>query len=227
MPTRFEEIPVDGGAVPVHVCGRQDSNDAPGLVVVPSIFGPAPDLLQQMAQLSDIALVAVADPFWRVGGGVVPYENHDEAIGRLAKGFDLKRCNADMRAVIDWTRARCNGRVAGLGICFGGPIVLTAAGDGALDGVIAWHGSRMEAFLDRADQITCPLRFHFGSADPITPPEAIEQIKAAFASHADASFVVHPGLDHGFSHLGESYDAAAAQAGLDDTRTVLVDLRST
>jgi carboxymethylenebutenolidase len=129
-----------------------------------------------------------------------------------------------VRAVIDWTRKRCNGRVAGLGICFGGPVVLVAAGDGALAGVITWHGSRMENFLERADRISCPLRFHFGSADPVTPPEAIETIHAAFASHPDVSFVVHPGLVHGFSHEGGSYDPKAARAGVDDTRALLAGL---
>ena len=29
-----------------------------------------------------------------------------------------------MRAVIDWTRERCNGHVVGLGFCFGGPVVI-------------------------------------------------------------------------------------------------------
>jgi carboxymethylenebutenolidase len=204
----------------VFVQGPEDAKSLPGLVVVPSIFGPAPDLLRQMSELSDAALVVVADPFWRQGGGVVPYDDHAGAIGRL-KGFDRDRCFSDMRAVIDWTRERCNGRVAGLGICFGGPVVLVAASEGSLAGVITWHGSRMEAFLERADRISCPLRFHFGSADPVTPPEAIEKIRTAFASHPDVSFLVHPGLVHGFSHEGSSYDPKAAQAGVDDTRALL------
>jgi len=220
MVLRSLSVPVDHGSVPVFVQGPEDAKSLPGLVVVPSIFGPAPDLLRQMSELSDAALVVVADPFWRQGGGVVPYDDHAGAVGRL-KGFDRDRCFSDMRAVIDWTRERCNGRVSGLGICFGGPVVLVAASEGSLAGVITWHGSRMEAFLERADRISCPLRFHFGSADPVTPPEAIEKIRTAFASHPDVSFVVHPGLVHGFSHEGSSYDPKAAQTGVDDTRALL------
>ncbi len=145
------------------------------------------------------------------------------AFARL-EGFEMDRCLSDMRAVIEWTRERCNGHVAGLGICFGGPVVLVAAVEGALSAVITWHGSRMENFLDRAERISCPLRLHFGGADPVTPPEAIEKIRAAFAAHPDASFVVHPGLEHGFSHEGRSYDPAAARAGIDDARAVLAGL---
>lgn len=223
MSVQTDSVAVEGGAVPVHVTGPDDPAALPGLVVVPSIFGPAPDLLAQLDTLSDVALVVVADPFWRVGGGVVPYDEFEAAVGRLA-GFDRDRCFADVSAVIAWTRARCSGRVAGLGICFGGPVVLVAAGQGLLDGIVAWHGSRMEGYLDGAGAIRGPVRFHFGSADPITPPDAIAKIRAAFAGHADARFVVHEGLDHGFSHLGKSYDADAARAGLEDTRALLEGL---
>jgi dienelactone hydrolase len=60
--------------------------------------------------------------------------------------------------------------------------------------------------------------------DPVTPPEAIEKIRAAFRTHPDARFVVHPGADHGFSHEGPSYDPVAAKAGLEDTRALLASL---
>ena len=223
MTQRAERVEVDGGAVPVDVQGPEDSRAVPGLVVVPSIFGPAPDLLKQMSELADAALVVVADPFWRVGGGAHPYDDHEGAFGRL-RGFDRDQCFSDLRTVIDWTRDRCNGSVAGLGICFGGPFVLVSAADGVLSGVIAWHGTGMENFLDRAAQISCPLRFHFGEADPITPPEVIEKIRAAFRAHPDVSFVVHPGLEHGFSHDGHSYDPVAARAGLDTVRVLLAEL---
>ncbi len=101
---------------------------------------------------------------------------------------------------------------------------MVAAREGLLSGVVTWHGSRMENYLDGAERISCPLRFHFGDADPVTPPEAIEKIRAAFAAHPDASFVVHPGLEHGFSHEGTSYDPAAARAGIETTRAVLTEL---
>ncbi len=217
--------PAEGGGTPVYARGPGDPSQVPGLVVVPSIFGPAPDLLERIAGLADAAHVVVPDPFWRVGGGVVPYDDHEAAFARLGE-FDWERCLADMRSVIDWTRERCNGRVVGLGICFGGPVVMVAAGAENLSGVVTWHGTRIESFLDRTREITCPLRFHFGGADPITPPEVIEQIRTAFSDHPDARFTIYPGLVHGYSHEGESYDEAAAQSGVDDTRALLSSLRS-
>jgi len=218
-------VSVDGGEIPVFAQGPSNADEVPGLVVVPSIFGPASDLLERMAGLADAARVVVPDPFWRSGGGVVPYDDPEAAFARL-KGFDWPLCLADTQAVIEWTRARCNGRVAGLGICFGGPFVLVSASYGNLSGVVTWHGTRLEDFLDRAKEITCPLRFHFGEADPITPPEVIEKVRAAFAGHRDARFTIYPGLEHGYSHEGQSYDEAAAQSGVDDTRALLASLAS-
>lgn len=212
MEYRSEAIPVEGGAIPTEVLAPEDASSVPALVVVPSIFGAAPDLLEGLARFADRALIAVPDPFWRTGGGVVPYDQHEAAVARLA-GFEPGLCTADLLAVVDWARGRSNGRVVGLGICFGGPFVLRFAGRRVLDGVVTWHGSRMEQHLERAAEIVCPLRLHFGGADPITPPEAIEKIRGVFAGHPDVSIVVHPGADHGFSHAGRAYDEKACRAG--------------
>jgi carboxymethylenebutenolidase len=206
-------IAVDGGAVPTATLGPADARNVPALVVVPSIFGGAPDLLQRLSELAEGALVAVPDPFWRNSGGAIPYGDREAAFARL-KGFDPARCNADLRAVVDWAKQEGSGRVVGLGICFGGPFVLRLAAEGLLDGVVTWHGSRMEQHLERAGDVACPLRLHFGDADPVTPPEAIDAIRGAFAAHPDVSIVVHPGASHGFSHDGAAYDPAACRAGL-------------
>jgi len=218
------QIEVNGGAVPTVVVGPENASQVPGLLVIPSIYGPAPDLVRRLSAFADRALIVLPDPFWRVGGGVVDYGDHDGAVSRL-RGFDLASCTDDLLAVLDWTRERCNGRVVGLGICFGGPFVLRFAGDAKLDGLVTWHGSRMQNFLKRAAETTCPIRMHFGSDDPVSPPEAIEQIRQAFAEHGDLSIVVHPGAVHGFSHDGPAYDEKACRAGLDATEELLEALR--
>jgi carboxymethylenebutenolidase len=207
-------VPVDGGAVPAAVLGPEDARGVPALVAVPSIFGAAPDLLERLSELSERALVVAPDPFWRQGGGVIPYGDREAAFARL-RGFDAKLCTAELTAVAEWARGRSNGRVLGLGICFGGPFVLRLAVAHALDGVVTWHGSRMEQHLDGASAIRCPLRLHFGEADPISPPAAIDAMREAFAAHPDVRIVVHPGASHGFSHDGPAYDAKACRAGME------------
>jgi carboxymethylenebutenolidase len=214
MPPSSESVAVADGAVPTAVLTPPASETKPALVVVPSIFGPAPDLLGRLAELAERALVAVPDPFWRQGAGVVPYADREAAFARLP-GFDPGRCLSDLRTVVEWARRRSDGRVVGLGICFGGPFVLRLASEGLLSGGVTWHGSRMEQHLEGAERIRCPLRLHFGDADPVTPPETIEAVRRAFASHPDVDVVVHPGADHGYSHDGPAWDPAASRAGLE------------
>ncbi len=210
--TRSVSIDVPAGALPALVEGPDDAGGVPALVVVPSIFGPAPDLLERLAALGDDALVVVPDPFWRTGEGVVPYDDHDAAIGRLAE-FDFGACAREMAAAVEWAKREGNGQVVALGICFGGPYVLGMAARGLVDGVVTWHGSRLEGALDGADRITCPLRLHFGDADPVSPPEVIDAVRDALAAHRDVEIVVHEGATHGFSHDGDAWDPAAYEAG--------------
>ncbi len=214
------EIETGDGGIPTRVVGPSDASKVGGLLVIPSVYGPAPDLIERLSPYAESALIAFPDPFWRVGGGVVPYGERDTVVGRMSS-FDVGACTEDLRAVLTWLRARCNGRVAGLGICFGGPFVLRFAGEGLLDGVVTWHGSRMEGFLKRAADTSCPLRLHFGADDPVTPPQAIEAIRSAFSRHPDLEIVVHAGAVHGFSHDGPAYDEKACRAGLDAVAEVL------
>lgn len=220
-------IPVSDGELPVRLTGAppDQASDVPALVVVPSIFGPADDLLDRLGGLGGDALVAVADPFWRTGEGVVAYDDPESAFARLTD-FDFGACAKETAAAVAWARETGNGRVAALGICFGGPYVLGLAARDQVDAVVTWHGSRMEDALDGVDRFTGPARHHFGADDPITPPETIDAVREAFASHPDTEIVVHDGATHGFSHDGQAFDAAAAQVAMASVVEVLDRLRA-
>jgi len=223
-------VGVEDGSVPVRVLTTEPADrapDRPALLCVPSIFGGNDDLVAQMASLTDVATTAIMDPFWRVEAGAIAYDDRKAAFDRVGE-LDRSKTPGDVEAVAAWLAERSNGRVAGLGICFGGPLVLLGAAAGHLAGVVTWHGSRMEQVLDRLDPLAIdgPIRHHLGDADPITPPEAIEAIGAAFADHPDHRMTIHAGADHGFSHEGEAWDAEATAAGMADLREVLTALAS-
>jgi len=208
--TTRQAVTVGDGAVPVYVSEHTDPASAPGVVVVPSIYGPADDLLDRMAELSG-ATTVVLDPFWRVGDGAVDYHDRDTAIGRLAD-FDPRRSMGDVRSVAEWTAERTNGNVVGVGICFGGPFVVQGAARGWLSAATTWHGSRIQDLVDDLPDFSAPLRLHFGSADGVVPLDALDKIRAHFAGHPDCEIFVHDGADHGFSFEGPAYDPTAADA---------------
>ena len=82
------DIEVEGGSVPTVVQGPRDAGGVPAVVVVPSVFGPAPDLLERLGELGDSALVCVPDPFWRTGEGALAYGDMDAVVARFGT-FDV------------------------------------------------------------------------------------------------------------------------------------------
>lgn len=210
-PTRQSHITVADGDIPVFLADHDSPSAAPGVIVIPSIYGPNDDLLTDMTGLTDLASTVVLDPFWREGGGAVDYFDRDRAVGRLGS-FDPARCQTDVAAVAAWMRGRTNGRLVGVGICFGGPYVLKGASEGWLSAGATWHGSRLERTLADLEPFEAPLRIHFGDADPVTPPEAIDAVRQHFSSHPDCQISIHQGGDHGFSFHGPAWDPLAAAA---------------
>ncbi len=194
------------------------------VVILPSAFGIAADLEAQMEELAqDASLVVAIDPFFREDVGPVPYDDMPRVMSRLG-AVDRQRIHADLNAVIAWVRGQQRQqKVVVLGICFGGPYALIAAADGLADGVVTWHGTRMNEFLARASEMRCPMRLHFGSEDPFVPMPAVEAIRSAFAGHHDVRIIVHDGATHGYSHpdAPHAYDQQAERASMDSVRELI------
>lgn len=210
-----EHVAVEGGDLPLTVA--RGAGGGAAVVILPSAFGVAPDLEAQMAELAaEASLVVTFDPFFREDPGPATYADMARVMARL-RGLDEQRTYRDFRAAIAWARERAGGRrVVGLGVCFGGPYALLAAADGAVDGVVTWHGTWMDRPLARAAEMRCPMRLHFGSADPFVPPAVVEAVREAFAGRPDVHVTVHDGATHGFSHrsVESAYQPAAERAGM-------------
>ena len=214
-------LTVEGGKLPLTIARNAGSGAA--VVIMPSAFGIASDLEAQMEELAaEASLVVAIDPFFREDAGPAPYGEMARVKARL-QALDRERAYRDFRAAIDWARGEGSGHaVVVLGICFGGPFALLAAADGSADGVATWHGTRMENYLERAAQMRCPMRLHFGSADPFVPLAAVEAIRMAFAGRPDVRIIVHEGATHGFSHpAAPAHNEQAERAGMDSVRELI------
>jgi carboxymethylenebutenolidase len=171
----------------------------------------------------DASVVVAIDPFFRHDAGPARYDERARVMTRI-QAIDRQRSHRDLRAATDWARGREGGRsVVVLGICFGGPFALLAAADGAVDGVVTWHGTRMENYVERAAEMLCPMRLHFGSADPFVLAEAVEVVRTAFASRRDVRVIVHEGATHGFSQRAapRAHHEQAERAGMDSLRELV------
>jgi carboxymethylenebutenolidase len=215
MSVSHHSLPVEDGKLPLTIA-RADGSGA-AVVIMPSAFGIGPDLEAQMQELAAKSRLVVAlDPFFREDPGPAAYDDFTRAMGRL-QAYDRARGYRDVRAVVEWAREQSGKPVVFVGICFGGPHALLVAADGLASGIVTWHGTRMEAFLERATEMRCPMRHHFGSLDPFVNREAVETIRKAFAGRPDVEFFVHEGATHGFSHRAStrSYQERAERAAMD------------
>ena len=94
-------------------------------------------------------------------------------------------------------------RVAAIGYCFGGGVVLNMARAGApLKGVVSFHGS-LGPVGGPAESVKVPILAMNGAADPFVKPEAIEAFRKEMdAAGADYTFVNFPDVMHSFTNPG-------------------------
>lgn len=186
---------------------------APGILMITAIFG----IDKEMEELADAFaadgfVVSTPDIFWRQIPG--PTADMETAFKRY-NDFDPDQGMKDIEDLMNDLRNRpeCNGKVGVLGFCFGGRYAHLAAARLGANAAGSYHGTLIGKHLDETDKVTCPVSFHFGAEDPIVPGEEVEEIRKAYASHANAEIVVHPGASHNFSMpYKDGYHPQAAAA---------------
>ncbi|OPY77264.1 MAG: Dienelactone hydrolase family protein [Syntrophorhabdus sp. PtaU1.Bin153] len=93
-------------------------------------------------------------------------------------------------------------RIAAIGYCFGGGVVLNMARQGVdLRGVASFHGSLAVIKPEQPAQIKAAVRVYNGADDKFSAPEQIAALKKEMADHkVNFQFVNYPGAKHGFTN---------------------------
>ncbi|MCF1365271.1 dienelactone hydrolase family protein [Burkholderia cenocepacia] len=201
----------------------------PAVIIIQEIFGVNAHIRAVADQYAADGFVALApDVFWRTQPRVeLTYEGADRDKGiELMKKTDVGLAVADIGAAADALRARPEvaGKLAAIGYCFGGQLAYRAAATGKLDAAVSYYGGGIQNALDLAGQVTQPILFHYAENDHGIPLAAVDQVKAAFSGHGDASFHVYPGAEHGFNCTDRaSYNQRAAALAHGRTLTFLAE----
>lgn len=127
-------------------------------------------------------------------------------------------------------------RIAAIGYCMGGGIVLGMATQGVdLRAVASFHGSLGMAKPAAPGTVKAKVRVYHGADDKFIPPEAIAEFKKNLtAAKVDFQFLSYPGAVHGFTNpdvdaLGKkfnlplAYNAEADKQSWDDLTKFLAD----
>ncbi len=205
-----------GGAFEAYQALPPGEGTAPALLLLPPIFGVELVIEGLADRYAARGFVTLApNQFWRdAEPGIMPRTDagRERAFAR-ARRVDVDQIVGDVRTAVAALRAmpRCNGKVAVLGICFGGRYAFLAAARLDVQAAGAFHGTQIGLSLGDGPTVHAPLSLQFGADDPITPPEEIDAIRAALAHRPDAEITVHPGSTHNFSLPGvPGYDPQVA-----------------
>lgn len=93
-------------------------------------------------------------------------------------------------------------KIAAIGYCFGGGVVLGMARSGAdLDAVATFHGSLSTRTPAEKEKVKPRILVLTGASDPLVPPEQVEVFKKEMeAAGAKFEVVSYPGAKHGFTN---------------------------
>lgn len=224
---RTHTVTVDDGEFDLHVWSPGEP--APGVLVLQEIFGVNEYIRSVCERLVAAGYVAAApDLYWRSTPGFTAA--HDEAgmqaaFAEVAK-LDVPTAIADAVAALGvlGDLPEVAGRPGVLGFCLGGTLAWGVAAAGDPSCAVSYYGSGVPQMLGLADQVHCPVLFHFGDRDPYIPNEGVEALNEVIARHRNLALNVEQAghaYDNAFAE--QFHDEAAARAAWSKSLAFLED----
>ena len=194
-----------GDTVMKGMIAYDDSIDAkrPGVLVVHEWWGHNAYARKRARMLAELGYTALAVDMY--GDGKTA--DHPEDAGKFssAVGGNLPLAKARFDAALSTLKNQPTvdaDRIAAIGYCFGGGILLGMARMGTdIDGVVSYHGSVATQSPAKKGDIKTRIRVFNGADDPFVKAEQIEAFKKEMeAAGADYKFVNYPGAVHSFTN---------------------------
>ncbi|MBA2409008.1 MAG: dienelactone hydrolase family protein [Gammaproteobacteria bacterium] len=208
----------------------------PAVLVVPEWWGLNDYARRRARELAELGYVALAVDMYGDGKATADPEQAGVWASQISKnpGLGRARFMAALQA-LQGQQGVDPERVAGIGYCFGGTMVLNMARVGAeLDGVVSFHGTLPVDGPPAPEQIQAEVLLLHGGADSYVTATQIADFKRQM-QHAGADFdiITYPGAKHSFTNpaadavaqkydLDVGYDAQAEQQSWLEMRTFLV-----
>lgn len=175
----------------------------PGILVVHEWWGLNDYPRKRAEMLAKLGYTALALDMYGDGKTAAHPDEAGKFSSELMKNFDVAR--ARFLAAGEFLRKQPTvdpNRIAAIGYCFGGGVVLNMAAQGAdLKGVASFHGSPALVRPPKPGEVKAKILVLHGGDDKFTTPEQIEAFKQAMkAAGADYTFVVYPGAMHAFTN---------------------------
>jgi carboxymethylenebutenolidase len=154
----------------------------PSILMLHEIFGVNFAMREVMVRLANHGYtVAAPDLFHRQEPGVeLGYEEDDRPHAMdLLEGTDVEQAIEDVGEAVQWLQDQpsCNGKIALLGFCLGGRLVVLAANKPGVDAVAAFYPAGLENHQDVLPTGGPPMLIEFGDEDGHIPPDVADLIR--------------------------------------------------
>ena len=190
----------------------------PGVIVVHEWWGHNDYARKRADMLAKMGYTALAVDMY--GGG--KQASHPDDAGKFAAAVNKNMDSSRARFEAGMKTLKANktvnpDKIAAIGYCFGGGIVLEMARAGEpLAGVASFHGSLGTEHPAQPGKIQAKIRVFTGADDPMAPPTLVESFKQEM-DKAGANYQVtsYPGVKHSFTNpaadeYGKKFDMPLA-----------------
>jgi dienelactone hydrolase len=175
----------------------------PGILVVHEWWGHNPYVRKRAEMLAELGYTALAVDMYGEGKTAGHPEDAGKFSGELRENMD--RATARFTAAMEVLENEPTvdpEKIAAIGYCFGGGIVLEMARAGIdLDGVVSFHGSLAPSAPAKPGTVKAKVLVLNGADDPFVKAEEIEAFKQEMeAAGVDYSFINYAGAVHSFTN---------------------------
>ena len=206
--------------------------ERPGVLVVHEWWGHNDYARKRATMLAELGYTALAVDMYGDGKTAEHPDDAGKFSGAVMNNMPVAK--ARFEAAMETLKKHStveDDKIAAIGYCFGGGVVLAMARMGVdLKGVASYHGSVATKNPAKKGQVKAKIRVFNGAADPFVKEEQIAAFKQEMnAAGADYRFTNYPGVKHSFTNPGAdeygrkfnlplAYDAAADKSSWSDTK---------
>jgi dienelactone hydrolase len=175
----------------------------PGVLVVHEWWGHNDYARRRARLLARMGYTAFAVDMYGAGKEAKHPDEAGKFAGEIAKNQDLSRARfLSAMEVLKGHDSVDPSKLAAIGYCFGGSVVLNMARSGIdLLGVASFHGGLSGSKSDKPGKIKAKIFVAHGALDAMEPPEHVATFKADMkAEGADIKFITYEGAPHSFTN---------------------------
>jgi dienelactone hydrolase len=175
----------------------------PGVLIVHEWWGLNDYVRKRARMLAEMGYTALAVDMYGEGKQAKHPDDASKFSSELMKNFGTAK--ARFMAAIDFLKKQPvvdQDKIAAIGYCFGGGIVLNMARQGVdLKGVASFHGSLTAIKPAEKGTVKAKILVLHGADDKFVTPEQVEAFKHEMkAAGADFRFIAYPGAVHSFTN---------------------------